>query len=80
MSSPTTLTTYLLSLHPSAFHAATQTPFLQRAGQGTLPRNALQKWLAQDRLYAQAYVRFASLLLANVPLPAAVEPEGVNER
>jgi hypothetical protein len=65
---------------PEGFKKATQTPFLERAGKGTLDKRVLQQWLSQDRLYAQAYVRFASLLLANIRLPAAVDPEDVNEK
>ncbi|KAE9377211.1 heme oxygenase-like protein [Stipitochalara longipes BDJ] len=74
------LTTHLLALTPASFKTATQTPFLLAAGQGTLPKEVLQQWLAQDRLYAQAYMRFASLLLANIQLPAKVEAGDVNER
>ncbi|KAG0649967.1 putative transcription factor [Hyphodiscus hymeniophilus] len=79
------LTTHLLSstsepTGSNAFKNATQTPFLHHAGLGTLPKSTLSKWLAQDRLYAQAYIRFASLLLANVPLPSRVDPNHVNEQ
>jgi len=76
----TSLTTHLLSLLSSDFRTATQTPFLEKAGKGTLSKEVLQKWLAQDRLYAQAYIRFASLLLANVPMSAAVKPDSINEQ
>jgi TENA/THI-4/PQQC family len=74
------LTDYLMTRDPEGFKKATQTPFLERAGKGTLDKRVLQQWLSQDRLYAQAYVRFASLLLANIRLPAAVDPEDVNEK
>jgi hypothetical protein len=74
------LTDYLMARDPEGFKKATQAPFLERAGKGTLDKRVLQQWLSQDRLYAQAYVRFASLLLANVRLPAAVNPEDVNEK
>jgi hypothetical protein len=81
MPSPSTsLTSHLLSLSPSAFKSAAQSPFLERAGKGTLKKEVLQKWLSQDRLYAQAYIRFASLLLANMPLPEKVESGHVNEQ
>ncbi|KAF3023078.1 hypothetical protein E8E14_013113 [Neopestalotiopsis sp. 37M] len=65
------LTTRLLS-HPetpAAYKRATQAPFLQLAGQGRLPAAALSQWLAQDRLYAQAYTRFIGGLLSRVRLP-----------
>ncbi|KAH8775888.1 hypothetical protein BGZ57DRAFT_981673 [Hyaloscypha finlandica] len=74
------LTDYLMGRDPEGFKKATQTPFLERAGKGTLDKRVLQQWLSQDRLYAQAYVRFASLLLANIRLPAAVNPGDVNEK
>jgi thiaminase len=86
MASPSTtsregkLTAYLLALDPESFRTATQARFLEKAGQGTLSREMLQQWLSQDRLYAQAYVRFAALLLANICLPAAVEPDDVQEQ
>ncbi|KAH7383609.1 transcription regulator [Cadophora sp. MPI-SDFR-AT-0126] len=83
MSPPTAsnkLSTHLLTLHPQAFTSATQTPFLSHAGAGTLPKDVLQKWLAQDRLYAQAYIRFAALLLANVRLSGRVDGDAFEER
>lgn len=77
---PESLSEYITSLSPETFQAATQTPFLEKAGNGTLSKDTLQDWLAQDRLYAQAYLRFASLLLANIPLPSTVSPDHINER
>lgn len=74
------LTQYLLNLDREAFKNATEAKFLEKAGKGTLSKEVLQKWLSQDRLYAQAYIRFASLLLANTPLPSTVAPEHVNEQ
>lgn len=76
----TPLTHHLLTLNPSAFQHATQNKFLQIAGNGTLPKVVLEKWLAQDRLYAQAYVRFASHLISTIPLPVHVGAEDLNER
>jgi thiaminase len=75
-----TLTQHLLAHSPSAFKHATQSPFLSLAGSGTLSKTLLSEWLGQDRLYAQAYIRFASLLLANIPLPQTVDAGDVNER
>ena len=80
MSTPNKLTTHLLSLDPQAFTQATQTPFLSHAGAGTLSKEVLQRWLAQDRLYAQAYIRFAALLLANVRLSGRVDGSSFEER
>jgi thiaminase len=77
---PESLVDHLVTLYPEAYKVATQTSFLEKAGKGTLSKEALQEWLAQDRLYAQAYLRFASLLLANIPLPSTVSPNHINER
>lgn len=80
ISSTPNLTSTLLASSPDAFNTATQCPFLVHAGKGILSREILQTWLGCDRLYAQAYVRFAGLLLANVPLLPRVGRECVNER
>ena len=45
-----------------------------------MSKDVLQKWLAQDRLYAQAYIRFAALLLANVRLSGRVDRSSFEER
>jgi thiaminase len=74
------LTQDLLDSDTEGFKTATQTRFLELAGRGKLSKEVLQKWLGQDRLYAQAYVRFASLLLANIKLPSVVDPNSINER
>ncbi|KAJ1310037.1 hypothetical protein OPQ81_006790 [Rhizoctonia solani] len=64
-----TLTSHLLSQANSpAYIAATNHPFLQQAGQGTLPESTLAHWLYQDRIYAaHAYPRFVGLLIAKIP-------------
>jgi thiaminase len=77
---PQSVTAHLLALDPGQFQTATQATFLEKAGKGTLSKEMLQEWLSQDRLYAQAYLRFASLLLANIPLPSTVSPNHINER
>jgi hypothetical protein len=74
------LTEKLLESNPEAFQKAIQAEFLTQAGKGTLPKKIPEKWLAQDRLYAQAYVRFAGLLLANVQLLPTVSPVHINEQ
>ncbi|KAJ5684138.1 uncharacterized protein N7477_000483 [Penicillium maclennaniae] len=70
MSSQGPLTSWLLSATPEAFKRATTHPFLASAGRGTLPKSTLSQWLAQDRLYAQSYIRFIGLLLAKIRMPA----------
>lgn len=71
-----TLTDRLLHHPPTAtlYQRATQSAFLALAGQGRLPRAGLARWLAQDRLYAQAYARFIGGLVSRVRLPAAPSP------
>jgi thiaminase len=77
---PESLAEYFTALNPEVFKEATETPFLEKAGSGTLSKETLEEWLAQDRLYAQAYLRFGLLLAANIPLPATVSPNHINER
>ncbi|KAN0117664.1 heme oxygenase-like protein [Hyaloscypha variabilis] len=74
------LTDHLMNLDPKSFQLATQVSFLEKAGHGTLSKEILQTWLSQDRLYAQAYMRFASLLLANIRLPLKIASEDINEK
>ncbi|KAE8158424.1 hypothetical protein BDV40DRAFT_22565 [Aspergillus tamarii] len=66
---PGGLTTHLKTHNPSTYHSATTHPFLVTAGKGQLPKSTLAKWLSQDRLYAQSYVRFIGLLLSKCHLP-----------
>lgn len=65
------LTDHLLALPDTAelYPRATQSRFLELAGVGRLPRGYLSQWLSQDRLYAQAYVRFIGGLISLVELP-----------
>ncbi|PKY08333.1 heme oxygenase-like protein [Aspergillus campestris IBT 28561] len=63
-----TLTTHLLTTHPPTPKAIAH-PFLTSAGKGTIPTHLLSAWLAQDRLYAQTYIRFIGHLLSKVDLP-----------
>ncbi|KAI1637327.1 hypothetical protein F4809DRAFT_322950 [Biscogniauxia mediterranea] len=69
---------YLLSSPETAdlYQRATKSRFLELAGQGRLPRALLSQWLSQDRLYAQAYVRFIGGLISRVHLPIEVEEGG----
>ncbi|KZF24476.1 heme oxygenase-like protein [Xylona heveae TC161] len=60
---------YLLSLNDGAFKAATQARFLEQAGNGTLQPDILARWLSQDRLYAQGYIRFIGHMLSKIRLP-----------
>ncbi|KAI1114386.1 heme oxygenase-like protein [Nemania sp. NC0429] len=58
------------------YQRATQSQFLRLGGQGRLRREILSEWLSQDRLYAQAYVRFIGGLIARVKLPHEVDSKG----
>ncbi|KAI0974427.1 heme oxygenase-like protein [Xylaria arbuscula] len=60
------------------YRRATQSPFLRLGGQGCLSREALSEWLSQDRLYAQAYIRFVGGLISRVKLPIEVDAQGTN--
>jgi thiaminase len=53
------------------YQRATQAHFLRAAGQGRLSKALLSQWLSQDRLYAQAYVRFIGGLLSRIRLPVS---------
>ncbi|GFZ42848.1 hypothetical protein JCM24511_00566 [Saitozyma sp. JCM 24511] len=64
---------YLLAKYDDDFDTATRHPFLLSAGQGTLDKDVLERWLRQDYLYAfVGYVKFASLLLSRLPVPSAI--------
>ncbi|PLN78637.1 hypothetical protein BDW42DRAFT_174522 [Aspergillus taichungensis] len=63
-----TLTTHLQTTHPPTPKAIAH-PFLTAAGKGTIPTHLLSAWLAQDRLYAQTYIRFIGHLLTKIDLP-----------
>ncbi|KAI0426661.1 heme oxygenase-like protein [Xylaria sp. FL1042] len=60
------------------YRRATQAPFLRLGGQGRLPRETLSEWLSQDRLYAQAYVRFIGGLISRVKLPIEIDAAGAS--
>ncbi|KAI0176360.1 heme oxygenase-like protein [Hypoxylon sp. FL1284] len=70
--SKSSLTAYLLSSPETTelYERATRSQFLSLAGEGRLPKDVLSQWLSQDRLYAQAYVRFIGGLISRVQLPA----------
>ncbi|KXJ95872.1 hypothetical protein Micbo1qcDRAFT_157970 [Microdochium bolleyi] len=72
------LTDHLLHLPDTAalYPRATQSRFLELAGAGRLSRSHLSQWLSQDRLYAQAYVRFIGGLLSLVELPTPIRYGG----
>lgn len=73
------LISHLLRLTPLPLLSATQHPFLTAAAQSTLPEPQLLAWLAQDRLYALAYVNFIGTILSRLPLPSSTDRENTLE-
>lgn len=69
----------LVASDPAGFQRATQSPFLRRAAEGTLSKDVLGEWLANDRLYIHGYIRAAGRLLSFLPLPETV-PASAAER
>lgn len=72
MTSFWSLTEHLLTSAPEAYKAATQSPFLLTAAEGRLPKEALGKWLANDRLYIHSYIKAAGQMLVSLDLPQTV--------
>lgn len=71
---PQSLTAHLLSLKQDQFARATQSRFLARAASGTLPKNLISHWLANDRLYMQGYIRLTGELLRITKMPSQPTP------
>ena len=63
------LTSHLLTRDPDGFVAATQQPFLQKAGDGTLPPTSLSQWLSQDSHITRGYISFIGALIGRIRLP-----------
>ncbi|KAL7629264.1 hypothetical protein AAE478_000784 [Parahypoxylon ruwenzoriense] len=80
MSKPS-MSEYLISSFEIAdlYQRATQSQFLSLAGQGRLSPDVLSQWLSQDRLYAQAYIRFAGGLISRVRLPTKVDDQDITQ-
>ncbi len=45
----------------------TTTEFLDAVGDGSLPREAFDRWLIQDALFVREFTRFAAVVAAKVP-------------
>lgn len=63
---PWALTAHLLSLSIPQFKRTTTAPFLERAASGTLPKQVIAEWLANDRLYIQGYISLAENLIRTI--------------
>ncbi|WVQ73902.1 hypothetical protein IAR50_003483 [Cryptococcus sp. DSM 104548] len=63
-------TQYLLEKYAADFKKATNHPFLEQSGKGTIDTKPLKSWLKQDYLYAYVgYPKFASALLSKLHFP-----------
>ncbi|KAF2261079.1 heme oxygenase-like protein [Lojkania enalia] len=71
---PWSLTSHLLTLHTTQFTRATQSAFLQRAANGSLPKTTISHWLANDRLYMRGYIQLTGELLRILQLPSQPIP------
>ncbi|GKT40918.1 uncharacterized protein ColSpa_01099 [Colletotrichum spaethianum] len=71
------LVQHLLASDPASYARATRSRFLGAAANGTLPRDVLGRWLANDRLYIHAYIKGVGRLLDALDLPdlASTTPE-----
>lgn len=69
---PWSLTSHLLTSDVALYKSATQHPFLLAGAEGRLSKDALGRWLANDRLYIHSYIRAAAQLLASLDLPRHV--------
>ena len=48
---------------------ATRAKFLDAVGEGTLPHDVFQRWLAQDYLFVNGFTDFVALVTARTPRP-----------
>jgi thiaminase len=60
---------HLINTNQILFTAATQQPFLQHAGAGTLSAHALSSWMVQDGHYTRGYMQFIGSLIGKIRLP-----------
>jgi len=74
------LTAHLYSASDSSVRDATQHPFLEQAGNGTLSASTLSKWLVQDKYYQLAYVNFIGGLIAKLPLTSCTFPNSDQDK
>lgn len=72
------LTTHLLGVDTLSYKATTESSFLTAAGEGSLNKDVLGKWLANDRLYIHAYIKAVGRTLSIIDLPQTT-PEAATE-
>ncbi|KAE9381978.1 hypothetical protein N431DRAFT_425533 [Stipitochalara longipes BDJ] len=68
---PTSLTAHLVSrAAPRKLYSATHSTFLRCCSDGRITVPVLSRYLTQERIFLEEYVRFLALLLANVSIPS----------
>jgi hypothetical protein len=68
---PNSLTAHLVSrAAPRKLYSATHSTFLRCCSDGRINIPALSRYLTQERMFLQTYIRFLGLLLANVSIPS----------
>jgi hypothetical protein len=79
---PSSLTAHLISCTaPKKLYNATHSSFLRSWSKGTISPALLSRYLTQERIFLQSYLRFLSLLLANIsiaPRPAHLSPRSAS--
>ena len=75
-----TMTQWLMDRDGEGFLKATQSSFLQAAGSGLVAKGVVERWLSQDRLYAQGYVKFIGMMLAKIRYPTSAGMDGLQWR
>ncbi|PMD12798.1 hypothetical protein NA56DRAFT_454036 [Hyaloscypha hepaticicola] len=72
---PTSLTDHLVSrASPIKLYNATHSTFLRCCSDGRINVPTLSRYLTQERIFLQAYIRYLALLLANVSVPSRPKP------
>jgi len=67
---PASLTAHLVSrAAPRKLYSATHSTFLRCCSDGRITVPVLSRYLIQERIFLQEYIRFLALLLANVSIP-----------
>lgn len=64
---PRSTTAQLLADHPVEWRAATSSPFLAGAADGSLPADAFDRWLEQDHHFVEGLARAWGRLLTRAP-------------
>ena len=72
---PISLTDHLVSrAAPMKLYDATHSTFLRCCSDGRIDVPTLSRYLTQERIFLQAYIRYLALLLANISIPSRPNP------